>query len=170
MHFPDARILRGAVLPTALVGVGVIGGAYLLAGGKGALGAALAAVLVIAFFSVTALALGFTLKLPPETAMLAGVVSYLVKVLAVMALVSMLNDVTAWDTRAFGWAVIILALTWIFAEFRTTMRRRSYIDDPAPAPAKEAAGEPRTETRARTSAETRAQTPGEARAEADRGP
>lgn len=135
MHSPDARILRGAAIPTALAGVGAIAVALLPAGAKGALGAALATVVVLVFFSLTALALGFTAKLPPETAMLAGVTSYLVKIVVLMALVSAFRDATAWNTRAFGWTVIALALVWIFAEFRVTMQtRRPYIDDPVPAP------------------------------------
>lgn len=131
MHSPDARILRGAAIPTAVAGVGAVAVAFALAGAKGALGAALATVIVVAFFSLTRLAVAFTTRMPPETAMLAGVGAYLVKILVLMVVVSAFRDATAWNTRAFGWTVIALALVWIFAEFRGTLRtRRPYVDDP----------------------------------------
>ncbi|WP_433328157.1 hypothetical protein [Spirillospora sp. CA-294931] len=131
MQSSDARILRGAAIPTGLVGVGAIVLSALLAGGKGALAAALASVVVIVFFSLSAVVVGWASKISAQTMMLAALASYAVKILAVMLLVSSLDGVSLWNTKVFGWTVVGLALTWIAAEFRVTMKSRLYIDEPA---------------------------------------
>ncbi|MBT2209240.1 hypothetical protein [Actinomadura sp. NEAU-AAG7] len=131
MQPSDARILRGAAIPTAGVGVGAVLIGLLAAGAKGAFAAALAAVVVIAFFSISALAVAWASKISSQTMMLAALASYVVKILAVMVLVTTMDGVSAWDTAVFGWTVVGLALTWIAAEFRVAMQRgRPYIDEP----------------------------------------
>lgn len=130
MHTSDARMLRGAAIPTSVVGVGAVVIGLLTAGAKGALAAALASVVVIAFFSVSALVVSWASRLSAQTMMLAALASYAVKILAVMVLVTAIDGVSAFDTRVFGWTVIGLALLWIGAEFRVVLQRRPYIDDP----------------------------------------
>ncbi|WP_131740019.1 hypothetical protein [Actinomadura roseirufa] len=131
MQSSDARILRGAAIPTGLVGVGAVLIGLLAAGAKGALAAALATVVVIAFFSVSALAVSWAAKVSSQTMMLAALASYMVKILAVMVLVTTMDGVSIWDTTVFGWTVVGLALIWIAAEFRVALQRgRPYIDEP----------------------------------------
>ena len=131
MQSTDARILRGAAIPTGLVGVGAVLIGLLAAGAKGALAAALATVVVIAFFSISALAVSWAAKVSSQTMMLAALASYLVKILAVMVLVTTMDGVSVWNTKVFGWTVVGLALTWIAAEFRVALQRgRPYIDEP----------------------------------------
>lgn len=130
MHTSDARMLRGAAIPTSVVGVGAVVIGLLAAGAKGALAAALASVVVIAFFSVSALAVSWAAKYSSQTMMLAALASYAVKILAVMVLVTVIDGVSIFDTQVFGWTVIGLALLWIGAEFRVVLQRRPYIDEP----------------------------------------
>ena len=129
MHTSDARMFRGAAIPTSVVGVGAVLIGLVTAGAKGAFAAALAAVVVIAFFSVSALVVSWAAKYSAQTMMLAALASYAVKILAVMVLVSAMNEVTIWNTTVFGWTVVGLALLWIAAEFRVALQRRPYIDD-----------------------------------------
>ncbi|TDC63266.1 hypothetical protein E1200_22940 [Actinomadura sp. GC306] len=129
MQSNDARMLRGAAIPTAVAGVGAVLIAFLAAGSKGALAAVLAAVVVIAFFSISAVVVSWAGKISAQTMMLAALASYLVKILAVMVLVTAMDGVTIWDTKVFGWSVIGLALLWIAAEFRVALKQRPYIDD-----------------------------------------
>ena len=129
MQSNDARMLRGAAIPAAIAGVGAVLIGLLAAGAEGALAAALAAVVVIAFFSISALVVSWAGKISPQTMMLAALASYMVKILAVMLLVTIMDGVTIWDTKVFGWTVIGLALLWIAAEFRVALQQRSYIDD-----------------------------------------
>jgi ATP synthase protein I len=130
MQTSDARMFRGAAIPTSVAGVGAVLIGLVAAGAKGALAAALASVVVIAFFSVSALVVSWAAKYSAQTMMLAALASYLVKILAVMVLVTSMDRVTIWDTKVFGWTVIALALLWIAAEFRVVMQRRPYIDEP----------------------------------------
>lgn len=130
MQSNDARMLRGAALPTFAGGVGAVLIGLLAAGPKGALAAALATVVVIAFFSISAVVVSWAGRYSAQTMMLAALASYLVKILAVMVLVISMDGVTIWNTTAFGWSVIGLALLWIAAEFRVVLQRRPYIDEP----------------------------------------
>ncbi len=130
MQTSDARMLRGAAIPTSVVGVGAVLIGLLAAGAKGALAAALGSVVVIAFFSISALVVSWAARYSAQTMMLAALASYMVKILAVMLLVTTMDGVSIWDTRVFGWTVIGLALLWIAAEFRVVLQRRPYIDEP----------------------------------------
>lgn len=130
MQSSDARMLRGAAIPTGLVGVGAAALGLVADGAKGALAAALATVVVIAFFSISALVVSWAAKISAQTMMLAALASYMVKILAVMVLVSSMDRVSIWNTKVFGWTVVGLALTFIAAEFRVTLQRRPYIDEP----------------------------------------
>lgn len=129
MQSNDARMLRGAAIPTGAAGAGAVLIALVPAGGKGALAAALATVVVIAFFSISAVVVSWAGRISAQTMMLAALASYMVKILAVMVLVTVMDGVTIWDTRVFGWTVIGLALLWIAAEFRVALQRRPYIDE-----------------------------------------
>ncbi|MFG1854096.1 hypothetical protein ACGFJT_19840 [Actinomadura geliboluensis] len=130
MQTSDARMLRGAAIPTSVVGVAAVLIGLLAAGAKGALAAALGSVVVIAFFSISALVVSWAARYSAQTMMLAALASYMVKILAVMLLVTTMDGVSIWDTRVFGWTVIGLALLWIAAEFRVVLQRRPYIDEP----------------------------------------
>ncbi|GGT58005.1 MULTISPECIES: hypothetical protein [Actinomadura] len=130
MHTSDARMLRGAAIPTSVVGVGAVVIGLLAAGAKGALAAALASVVVIAFFSLSAVVVSWAAKYSAQTMMLGALASYAVKILAVMVLVTVIDGVSIFNTQVFGWTVIGLALIWIAAEFRVVLQRRPYIDDP----------------------------------------
>lgn len=130
MQTSDARMFRGAAIPAAAAGVGAVMIGLLTAGAEGALAAALAAVVVIAFFSISALVVSWAGKISAQTMMLAALASYTVKILAVMVLVTAMDEVTIWNTKVFGWTVIGLALLWIAAEFRIALRRRPYVDEP----------------------------------------
>ncbi|TDB85545.1 hypothetical protein E1264_20950 [Actinomadura sp. KC216] len=130
MHISDTRMLRGAAIPAAAAGVGAVLIGLLTVGAKGATAAALATVVVIAFFSLSALAVSWAAKYSAQTMMLAALAGYTVKILAVMLLVSIMDEVTIWNTKVFGWTVIGLALLWIAAEFRVAMKHKLYIDEP----------------------------------------
>lgn len=125
-------LLRHTALPTALSGgVAVVLGA-LLGGAEGALGALVGTVLVVVFFSISAYVVDWASRISPQTLLLAGITSYVVKVLGMMVLISAFRDTTWWNTEIFGWTVVGLALIWIMAEVRITFdTRKTYIDEPA---------------------------------------
>jgi ATP synthase protein I len=129
MHSNDARILRGAAIPTALSGLVAIAAGLLLAGGKGALGSAIGVAVVLVFFTLGMLIVSYVAKLSQQMMMAAGLFGYLVKLLAVFGLVALLNRVTIWNTHAFGWTVLALTVVWLAAEANATMNAKSpYIE------------------------------------------
>ena len=124
-------IFKGAALPTALAGGVALLAGLVLDGAKGAAGAAVGTAVVVVFFSISAYVVNWAAKISPQTLMLAGIASYVVKVLGMMILISSFRDVTLWNTVIFGWTVVALAVVWIVAEFRITLQtRRPYIDEP----------------------------------------
>jgi ATP synthase protein I len=129
MHSTDARILRGAVIPTSLAGLGAIIAGLLIAGGKGALGSAIGAVLVLVFFTLGMLVVSYVSRLSQQLVMAAGLFGYLVKLVAVFALIAALNHVTAWNAHAFGWTVLALTIVWLAAEVNATINAKTpYVD------------------------------------------
>ena len=82
------------------------------AGVKGVLGAAIAVGVVAAFFGLTALAFGLGAKISPQAMAGAGVAMYFVKILALLALVSVFRDSTAFSGLLFGLTIIVRVLVY----------------------------------------------------------
>ncbi|WP_198679513.1 hypothetical protein [Thermomonospora amylolytica] len=141
MHASDARILRGAALPTGVAGVVAIVVGTLISGVEGALGAALGTVVAIAFFGISVVAVGYAAKISPQLMFTAAMASYLVKILAMFVLIALFQDATAFDPQVFGYSILALTVVWIAAEIRVTLRAKTtYVDDPA-----ESSGAPRSQ-------------------------
>jgi hypothetical protein len=124
MESSDARILRGAAIPTGVAGVTAIVISTLAAGSKGSLGAAIGAAVVIVFFTISVVVVNYAAKISPQTMMTAGLMSYAVKFIAVLGLVIALSDVTFWNPKAFAWTVVALTLVWIMSETRALLQTR----------------------------------------------
>jgi ATP synthase protein I len=134
MHTSDARILRGAAIPSGLAGVAAIVVALSLAGSRGALGAALGTIIVIAFFTISVVAVSYASRVSPQMMFAAAVFSYITKIMGMFALIALLDGVTAWSSRSFAWTVLALTLVWIGAEIRTTMKVKTLDLAPTPEP------------------------------------
>ncbi|WP_395109015.1 hypothetical protein [Actinomadura sp. SCN-SB] len=132
MHSSDARILRGAAIPSGVAGLAAVAAGLALAGSEGALGAAIGAVIVMAFFSISVLAVSYASKISAQLMFVAAVVSYITKIFGMFALVIAFEGVTAWDPKAFAWSVIALTLVWIGAEIRATAKAKTLYVDPEP--------------------------------------
>jgi ATP synthase protein I len=134
MQSTDARILRGAAIPTALAGVVAVLAGLLIAGGKGALGSAIGVALVLVFFTLGMLVVSYVSRLSQQLVMAAGLFGYLVKLVAVFALVAALNHVTVWNARAFGWTVLSLTIVWLAAEVNATINAKTPYVEPGRGP------------------------------------
>jgi ATP synthase protein I len=82
------------------------------AGVKGVLGAAIAVAVVAGFFGLTALAFALGAKVSPQAMMGAGAAMYLVKILALLVLITSLQNATAFNGLLFGVTVIVLVLVY----------------------------------------------------------
>jgi ATP synthase protein I len=125
MQSTDARILRGAVIPTGLAGLGAIVIGLVAAGEKGALGSAVGVALVLVFFTLGMLVVSYATKMSQQLVMAAGLFGYLVKLVAVLALVILFNHVTIWNAHAFGWTVLGLTIVWLAAEINATLNAKT---------------------------------------------
>jgi ATP synthase protein I len=135
MQANDMRLLKGAVVPTVLVGLVVIGVAALLAGFEGALGAAIGTLVVCVFFALGIVAVSYAGRVSPMMMMTAAVLTYAVKIIIVMALLKTFEDATAFEPKAFGWAVIVCTIAWTVGEMRGFMKLKMlYVDPDAPVP------------------------------------
>lgn len=130
----DALVLRRAGLATALVGAvaTVIGG--LVAGGKGALGAIVAAVIVLAFFSVGQFVLGAVLRSNPAMAMNVALLTYLVKIGVLFILILLFADTTAFNTKVFASTIVACTLAWTAAEMWVFARTKVLYVEPGSGP------------------------------------
>ncbi|MBW1601460.1 hypothetical protein JJV70_04930 [Streptomyces sp. JJ66] len=142
MQSNDARILRGAAIPSACAGlVGVVVGT-LVAGAQGALGAALGTVLVLAFFGAGLVALSRIGEAWPHLLLGAGFLVYTTQVGVMLVLLLLLRDATWMDGRVFGLTVLACLLVWLAAQAWTHTRVKTlYVDPPAPSTSTDA--EPR---------------------------
>ncbi|MGK5550999.1 hypothetical protein ACSNOI_05235 [Actinomadura kijaniata] len=131
MHSTDARILRGAALPSGLAGIVALVVGLVLAGSKGMLGAALGTITVLAFFTISVVAVSYASKISPQMMFAAAVFSYLAKLLVMFALIAAFKDATAWNPRVFAYTVIALTLVWIGAEIRASLKVKTLYVDPA---------------------------------------
>jgi len=125
MESSDARIFRGAAIPTALAGVVAALVSLLLAGPKGLFGSLIGLAVVVVFFSISMVAVNYAAKVSPHAMMAAALLSYAVKLLGMFALIAVLKNVTIWNPKAFAWTVIGLTLVWILAEARATIKLRT---------------------------------------------
>lgn len=130
MQANDVRLLKGAAIPTLLVGLVVVVAAALVAGGKGALGAAIGALVVSVFFTLGIVAISYAGRVSPMAMMTAAVVTYAVKILIVMALLKAFENATAFEPKAFGWGAVVCTVAWTIGEMRGFMKLKMLYVDP----------------------------------------
>ncbi|MET7338145.1 hypothetical protein [Nonomuraea sp. NPDC005650] len=137
MQANDVRVLKSAAIPTFAVGVVAVAVSLLTIGGKGALGAAIGTLLVGVFFSISVIAVSYAARVSPQLMAIAAMVSYLVKVVAIMVVLASFRDTTAWNTQAFAWTVVVCTLVWTGFEVRAFMKTKMlYVDPEAGVPGK----------------------------------
>jgi ATP synthase protein I len=106
---PMAR--RSAAVTAAVAAVMVVISAV-VGGHKGVIGAAIAVGVVAGFFGLSVLALSRAAKISPQAMMLAGMGTYLVKILILLFLVGRFQNSTAFNTFLFGLTAIVLVLVY----------------------------------------------------------
>jgi ATP synthase protein I len=132
MQAEDVRALRQSAVPTAMAGaVCTIVGA-IVAGGKGALGAALALLVVGLFFLISFYAVNRAAKVNPSLMMGVALGTYMVKIVVLAVLVATFSDTTLFDGRVFGFSAIALVLVWTGMQVRTMMTSKMLYVEPRP--------------------------------------
>ena len=110
-----APMARRSALVTAAVAAVMVVISAVVGGHKGVIGAAIAVGVVAAFFGLSALALGRAAKVSALAMMLAGLGTYVVKILVLLFLVGRFQNSTAFSPWLFGLTAIVLVLVYDIA-------------------------------------------------------
>lgn len=131
MNQHDVRILRGAAVPTAVVGLVVVAASALLAGGKGVLGAGFGVVVVGAFFSLGIVVIAWASRINPVAMMNVAILTYIVKIALLALVLVAFADTDAFETKAFAAAILVCTLVWMGAQVRAFSREKMLYVEPA---------------------------------------
>ncbi len=143
MQEHDARVFRGAALPTAIVGAIAMVVAAVITGVPGLIGAAVGTVLVIAFFAVSFVVVSWAGRNGAHLMFPAALASYVIKIVLLGVALALLRDIGGFDHTAFAVTAITGALVWVGAHMRAMANdRRPIIDEPDTDPTANTAGEP----------------------------
>jgi ATP synthase protein I len=132
MQAEDVRALRQSAVPTALAGLVCVAVGAAVAGGKGALGALLALVVVTIFFAISLYVVGRAAKISPQAMMIAALSSYMVKIIALAAILSAFQGTTLFNGKVFGFTAIALVLVWSGMQVRTMVTSKILYVEPRP--------------------------------------
>jgi ATP synthase protein I len=128
----EALLLKGALLPTAVVGVLAIAIATYLEGRAGLFGALLAQVVVLIYFALHILVSKISTNLDPVTTMSLAMFSYFAK-LALGLLLWLLDRFTSEtlvDRRSFGIAAVALTFAWLGGEITSYLKLKTHLPLP----------------------------------------
>ncbi|MEV4864138.1 hypothetical protein ACFZC6_15460 [Streptomyces ossamyceticus] len=126
----DARILLQAAVPTAAAGAiaAVISG--VVVGGKGAVGAIVAAVITILFMGIGLYVLQRTAKSLPHLFQAMGLMLYAAQILLLFIFLAAFKNTTLFHPRAFAFTLVATTLVWIGAQTRAHMKAKVLYVEP----------------------------------------
>jgi ATP synthase protein I len=126
----DARNLLQAALPTAAAGVIAAGIGGALAGGKGAIGAVVATVVVILFMGLGLHVLQRVAKSLPHLFQAMGLLLYSAQILLLLVFVAAFKNTTLFHPKAFAVTLVAGTLVWITAQTRAHMKAKILYVEP----------------------------------------
>ncbi|HUA43295.1 MAG TPA: hypothetical protein VMA32_17100 [Streptosporangiaceae bacterium] len=121
---------RRSATVTAAVAAVMVAICAAVGGHKGAIGAAIAIVVVAAFFGLSVLALSRAARVSPQAMMLAGIGTYTFKILVLLFLVGRFQNSTAFSPWLFGLTAIVLVLVYDIALAVTWSRTKMLYVEP----------------------------------------
>ncbi|WP_159943110.1 MULTISPECIES: hypothetical protein [unclassified Nocardiopsis] len=116
MQEHDARTLRGAALPTAVVGVVALIAGFAISGTQGLYGAFFGVLLVIGAFAVSAFVISWTGGRRPELLLPVAFLVYTTKFGILAVVLVLFRDTTVLDKDVFGWTALACVLVWLAAQ------------------------------------------------------
>ncbi len=127
----DATIVRRAGTLTAIAAAIMVAVSAALVGVKGLIGALIGVALVAVFFGISVLAVGRAARVSPQAMMVAAMITYLVKIVALAVVVSRLNGTTAFSTKTLGFVAIGCILVWSATQVITAVKVKMLYVEPA---------------------------------------
>jgi ATP synthase protein I len=125
-----ATVARRAAALTAIAAAIMVGLSAALVGVRGLIGALVAVAIVTVFFGISILVVGKAAKISPGAMMVAALATFLVKIVALMVVVSALMGTTAFSTRTLGFVAIGCILTWSAAQVITAIKVKMLYVEP----------------------------------------
>ncbi|TQF03436.1 hypothetical protein E6W39_15835 [Kitasatospora acidiphila] len=122
----DARTIRGAAIPTAVAGILATAISAAVAGGKGAIGAGFAAVLVMVFFGAGQFALDRLTRNNPQLMMAVALLVYTTQILLVGIVLAVFKDTSLFDTKVFGFTLLGCVFVWCGMQVRTHLKTKQF--------------------------------------------
>ena len=132
-HSNESQLLRGALPPTAIVGLLAIIISAFVQGISGFWGALLAQFVVVIFFVIHIAVSRLTRNLDPISTMAMALLSYFAKLFALGALLWVIAYFTDRDTinrTAFGITAVALTIAWLWGEIASFMKLRLHLPLP----------------------------------------
>ncbi|MFF4961277.1 hypothetical protein [Streptomyces sp. NPDC001222] len=126
----DARNLLQIAVPTAAVGVVAVAVSGVVAGGKGALGAAVGTLLALVFMGVGLYVLQWTAKTLPQLFQAMGLMLYVAQLLLLLIFVALFKGTSLFDPKTFALALVIATVVWMAAQARAHMKAKIFYIDP----------------------------------------
>ncbi|MFI1567612.1 hypothetical protein ACH4ZX_32070 [Streptomyces sp. NPDC020490] len=130
MPSSDARNLLQAAVPTAAVGAIAVGVSAVVAGGKGAIGAVVATLVVILFMGLGLYALQRTAKSLPHLFQAMGLMLYAAQILLLFVFMAVFKNTTLFHPKAFAITLLVGTLAWIAAQTRAHMKSKILYVEP----------------------------------------
>ncbi|MFE6362467.1 hypothetical protein ACFVP3_21055 [Streptomyces sp. NPDC057806] len=126
----DARNLLQIAVPTAAVGAIVVAVSAAVAGGKGALGAGIGALLAILFMGIGLYVLQWTAKTLPQLFQAMGLMLYVAQLLLLLIFVALFKDTSLFNAKAFAISLVVATVVWMAAQARAHMKAKIFYIDP----------------------------------------
>ncbi|ALC20830.1 hypothetical protein ACH46N_18685 [Streptomyces pristinaespiralis] len=126
----DARTLVHAAVPTAVAGAVAAVVSAVVAGGKGAIGAIVATLVVILFMGIGLYVLQRVAKSLPQLFQAMGLMLYTAQLLLLFIFVAMFKNTTLFNPKAFAITLVALTLVWIGAQTRAHMKAKILYVEP----------------------------------------
>lgn len=126
----DMRELLRIATPTAAVGAiaTLVGG--LLAGGEGAIGAAVGCVVVIVFMAFGMIALQWAAKTMPHLLQGMGLMIYSAQLVLLLVFILSIRNTSLFNLRAFALSLVVSVVTWITVQTVRHARSKTLYVDP----------------------------------------
>ena len=125
-----AIIVRRAGALTAAAAAVMVAVSAALVGAKGLYGALIAVGIVTVFFGISVLVVGRAARISPQAMMVAAMITYLVKIVALAVIVSTMNGTTAFSTRTLGLTAIVCILVWSATQVIVTLKLKMLYVEP----------------------------------------
>ncbi|MDQ0940696.1 hypothetical protein [Streptomyces sp. V1I1] len=126
----DVRTLLHTVVPTTAAGVVAIAVSAGVAGGKGAIGAAVGTLVVILCMGTGMVVLQRTAKSLPQLFQAMGLMLYTAQLLLLFIFVAVFKDTTLFNPKAFAFTLLASTLVWVAAQARAYMKAKILYVEP----------------------------------------